>query len=309
MKRAFGVLRGSLILVSGLTIALSGAAQGAPCIGDCNDDRVVNIPELILAVNVALGRAAFASCPAGDGGDDGTIAVSDLVSAVNVALSGCPPVDEPSPHPSVTPMPTANPGASGACYESSACDPCDVYPCRPFSASREYCCSLTGGGGTFSWCPQEHFDATTLACAAQCTYPCAGLPTRTRPTGPTPTPSQTATPTSCRAVIPVVAPVTSPTDTLEQTIYFCGIGYASSRVNACGPAGCVEQYTTLGEDCPLRCPDPRQACVAGTIPLLENQVNAIQVCQVPGIGCGPLPDLCAEEDVNGAPLTIEQRTN
>jgi hypothetical protein len=30
----------------------------------------------------------------------------------------------------------------------------------------------------------------------------------------------------CRAVIPVVAPVVSPTDQLEQTIVLCGIGYA-----------------------------------------------------------------------------------
>lgn len=287
---------------------LGAAAPVQPCIGDCDGDRMVRVGELILSVNIAIGRAAFDSCPAGDVGDDGAIAVSDLVSAVNAALSGCVPLENPSPHPSVTPLPTARPDASGACYESSACDPCDVYPCRPFSASREYCCSLTSGGGTFSWCPAEYFDAETLACAQQCTYPCAGIPTRTRPTEETPTPTAIPTPTSCRAVIPVVAPVTSPTDQLEQTIYLCGIGYSASRVNACGPAGCIEVYTTLYEDCPLQCRDSRQACVSGKIPLLPNQVNEIQVCQVPGIGCGPLPDLCAEEDVNGVSLNIEQRS-
>ena len=127
------------------------------------------------------------------------------------------------------------------------------------------------------------------------------------PADATATPSPIPTPTSCRAVIPLVAPVTSPTDALEQTTTLCGIGYASSCVDACGPAGCVEEFTTLFENCPLQCPDSRQACVSGTIPLLPNQLNPIQVCQVPGVGCGPLPDLCAEEDVNGAPLTIEQR--
>jgi len=95
-----------------------------------------------------------------------------------------------------------------------------------------------------------------------------------------------------------VAPVTSPTDQLQQTIYLCGIGLGAARVNACGPAGCVEEFTTLFGDCPLRC-DPRQACVSGVLPLLPNQINAIRVCQVPGIGCGPLPDLCVEEDVSG----------
>jgi len=44
------------------------------------------------------------------------------------------------------------------------------------------------------------------------------------------------------------------------------------------------------------------------MPLLPNQLNRLHVCQVPGIGCGPLPDLCAEEDVNGDPLVIEQRS-
>ena len=155
--------------------------------------------------------------------------------------------------------------------------------------------------------------AAQLASVGQRSVDLAGgattaVPTAT-PTPPmTPTATQANTPTSCRAVIPVVAPVISPTDQLEQTIVLCGIGYASSRVNACGPAGCVEHYTILSDqDCPLRCPDSRQACVSGVIPLLPHQLNALQVCQVPGIGCGPLPDLCAEEDVNGDALIIEQR--
>jgi hypothetical protein len=138
----------------------------------------------------------------------------------------------------------------------------------------------------------------------------APTPTLPSPGGSTstPTPTVTPTPTSCHAVIPLVAPVTSPTDQLEQTIYLCGIGLGAARVNACGPAGCVAEFTTLFNDCPLRC-DPRQACVSGVLPLLANRVNALQVCQVPGVGCGhPLPDLCVEEDVNGDPLTIEQRS-
>ena len=105
--------------------------------------------------------------------------MSDLVSAVNMALAGCPPVEEPSPRPSVTPVPPADHNAAGSCYESSACDPCNVYPCRPFPATREYCCSLARSGATFSWCPDEHYDPATLSCAAECPYPCLGLPTAT----------------------------------------------------------------------------------------------------------------------------------
>jgi len=297
----------SMALVLWIAVALSPAASTALCVGDCNADDVVTISELLTIVNVALGNEVITSCAAGDAGSDGLVEISDVISAVNLALTGCPAA-EPTQNGSPVPTATTDPQEGGRCYESSACDPCDVYPCRPFTASRDYCCSLAQGPGvTFSWCPEGQFDSATLSCN-QCSHPCAGLPTRTPRPDATPTPTAMETPTSCRAVIPVVAPVTSPTDQLEQTIYLCGIGYASSRVNACAPAGCIEQYTTLFEDCPLHCTDSRQACVSGKIPLLPNQVNAIQVCQVPGIGCGPLPDLCAEEDVNGVPLLIEQQS-
>lgn len=130
--------------------------------------------------------------------------------------------------------------------------------------------------------------------------------TPTMGTPPPETPSPVPTATSCRAVKPVVAPVAPVTDELEATIILCGIGYASSRVDACGPGGCIEAYDSVDE-CPLQCPDSRQACVSGKVPLVPNALNTIQVCQVPGIGCGPLPDLCAEEDVHGTPLVIEQQ--
>ena len=124
----------------------------------------------------------------------------------------------------------------------------------------------------------------------------------------TPTSTPEATPTTCRAVIPLVAPVSSPTDQLEQTIYLCGIIYSTSHVEACGPAGCAQEFLGPRFDCALRCPDSRQLCFSAVIPLLPDQVNMIQVCQVPGLGCGPLPDLCAEEDAWGNPLAIEQRS-
>lgn len=124
----------------------------------------------------------------------------------------------------------------------------------------------------------------------------------------TPTSAPEATPTTCRAVIPLVAPVSSPTDQLEQTIFFCGIMYATSHVEAYGPGGFAREFRGPWFDCALRCPDSRQLCFSAVIPLRPDQVNMIQVCQVPGLGCGPLPDLCAEEDADGNPLAIEQRS-
>ena len=116
------------------------------------------------------------------------------------------------------------------------------------------------------------------------------------PTIPPPPPTPPTTPTSCRAVVPVVAAVTSPTNALEQTIYLCGIYYASSLVNVAGPSGeSVELYES--EDCRLTCPDSRQRCRAADVTLLPGVVNTIEVCQVPGIGCGPLPDLCVDVEI------------
>jgi hypothetical protein len=291
-----------LLLMVGVSVLAGAAATPGlgqqACPGDCDGDRVVRIGELITIVKVALGAAAITVCAAGDASADGVVQVDEVVAAVNQALHGrCAGLE---PTPTATPLPSApaDPLEAGRCYESAACEPCDVYPCRPTSMTRDFCCSLARSGGTFSWCPEPSFDQGTLACR-ECTYPCTGLATRT--------PSPMPTPTSCRAVIPVVAPVQSPTDQLEQLVTLCGIGYGTSRVNACGPAGCVEHFEPVAH-CPLRCPDSRQACVTGALPLLPNQLNALQVCQVPGVGCGPPPDLCAEEDVNGTPLAIEQRS-
>lgn len=61
-----------------------------PCAGDCNGDGVVNIAELIRAVNIALGRESVSTCLAADGNRDGVIGINELIRAVNSALSGCP---------------------------------------------------------------------------------------------------------------------------------------------------------------------------------------------------------------------------
>jgi len=61
----------------------------ATCPGDCNDDQMVAINELVLGVNIALGSAAASSCSAADADSDGKIVISELVTSVNRALDGC----------------------------------------------------------------------------------------------------------------------------------------------------------------------------------------------------------------------------
>jgi hypothetical protein len=77
------------------------AATGAPatptatppaagCPGDCDNDRMVVISELVLGVNIALDLQPTSECPAFDGNGDGSVAINELIAAVTATLVGCP---------------------------------------------------------------------------------------------------------------------------------------------------------------------------------------------------------------------------
>lgn len=134
------------------------------CEGDCDGNAIVTVNELVTMVNIALGRLQMTACP-GLVATKQAIAVNEIVEAVTRLLRGCG-----------APLPTATPGpfAAGRCSESPNCDPCDVYPCRPFGASRSFCCDIARAGGTFSWC--EVVDATGFC--TQCASACADLESR-----------------------------------------------------------------------------------------------------------------------------------
>ena len=72
-----------------LTATTFARSAANACRGDCNDDGVVTVDELVTGVDIALGTLDVAACPAGDGDGDGTISVDELVSAVDRALNGC----------------------------------------------------------------------------------------------------------------------------------------------------------------------------------------------------------------------------
>jgi hypothetical protein len=76
------------VLASGLFVATSASAQ--TCVGDCNDDGMVAINELIIGVNIALEATPLSSCPSFDVNDDGMVGINELITAVNNALGMCP---------------------------------------------------------------------------------------------------------------------------------------------------------------------------------------------------------------------------
>jgi hypothetical protein len=63
----------------------------ASCEGDCNGDGVVEVSELVTAVNVSLDPLSNGTvrCLSADTNLDGLVSVDELVSAVGRALGGC----------------------------------------------------------------------------------------------------------------------------------------------------------------------------------------------------------------------------
>ncbi len=59
------------------------------CPGDCNGDGIVNVNELITAVNISLGTRPVESCLAADRDGSGHVAINELIAAVLSALNGC----------------------------------------------------------------------------------------------------------------------------------------------------------------------------------------------------------------------------
>lgn len=101
-------LPGALALA--LLLVLTATAGSAACVGDCGGDGVVAVNELVTGVSIALGGAALSSCPSLDADGDATVSIAELVAAVSHALDGCPV--EASPTASVPPTPTSSPRAT-----------------------------------------------------------------------------------------------------------------------------------------------------------------------------------------------------
>ena len=59
------------------------------CVGDCNQDNVVTVDELVRSANIALGNVRLSECPLSDSNNDGRVTIDEILTAVNLALSGC----------------------------------------------------------------------------------------------------------------------------------------------------------------------------------------------------------------------------
>lgn len=96
IRRYFGWRAGALVVGCALGALLANAPAQAQCVGDCNNDGMVAINELITGVNIALGSANVSACPSFDVNNNGMVAINELITAVNNALSSCPAVNTPT---------------------------------------------------------------------------------------------------------------------------------------------------------------------------------------------------------------------
>src|SRR5262245_54365749 len=76
-------------VVAAALITCSVGAAHAQCVGDCSNDGMVAINELIIGVNIALERQPVSACPAFQN-SQGRVDISQLIKGVNNALGGCP---------------------------------------------------------------------------------------------------------------------------------------------------------------------------------------------------------------------------
>jgi len=67
----------------------NSTATPGSCTGDCDDNRVVAIAELVRAVNIALGGQPVSVCPQADPDGDERVTVAELIRCVGRALDGC----------------------------------------------------------------------------------------------------------------------------------------------------------------------------------------------------------------------------
>jgi hypothetical protein len=60
------------------------------CVGDCNNDGVVTVDEILMLVDFALQKASPSGCPVSNVDENQQITLDEILTAVYNALNGCP---------------------------------------------------------------------------------------------------------------------------------------------------------------------------------------------------------------------------
>jgi hypothetical protein len=157
-----------------------------------------------------------------------------------------------------------------------------------------YCTPPQCQAGEVFYCPGE----CPGGCGTQCGTPTPVPATSTATPTPSPTLAWTPSPTACGVETPLVDPIISPTNLVQQTIT------GTARLTG---ARFLEISSEAGA---FGCDSPGSSCTAGSfaiaVALLPNQTNHLTVCEGNENYCGGPAQACTELDRNGNPLDIVQ---
>jgi cysteine-rich repeat protein len=167
--------RAVLFTALACALALSRRVRAAPvpaqpCPGDCDQDDIVRVDELVHSIRIALGLAPADSCVSLDVNADGAVEIDEIVTAVAASLGGCPGARTESPAPTFTATPaspTVTPTPPETCGNGIAenfeqCDDGNRTNGDGCSAS----CTLEDGGDICAGIPTrsgEKLDAVLVA--------------------------------------------------------------------------------------------------------------------------------------------------
>jgi len=73
-----------------LTAVTAAPSTASACVGDCTNNRLVTVDEIITGVHIALGAGSLEQCRSFDDDGNHQVTVDELLIAVNSGLSGCP---------------------------------------------------------------------------------------------------------------------------------------------------------------------------------------------------------------------------
>src|SRR5258706_7945245 len=80
----------AVAIVGGQVTTSADAGVAATCVGDCGEDSVVTLADVLLGIRIALGTESESLCPAADSSHDNRVTVDELVRAVLAAHGECP---------------------------------------------------------------------------------------------------------------------------------------------------------------------------------------------------------------------------
>lgn len=226
----------AVLSIPALPVARSRGVEPPACTADCGGNGIVEIDELVAAVDIALGRRPPTGCEAADTDRDGAVSVGELVLAVRAAVDGCP---SPPPTDSATPSrtPSSTPSATPSDTPSSSPTPTDT----PTSTQTDTATSTATPTATQTDSATSTPTATPTATQADTpasTATPSRSPTRSATLSPSTTPSSTATvsDTGTNTTTPTATPTRTATRTATATHTRTGTITATATPSASGTA-------------------------------------------------------------------------